>query len=128
MGCSSKLTPEVQETICKYLRAGNTFRTSCEVAGVAANTGREWIARGEERHSARDGDEDYAAFAVAVRKSEEEAIARNVALIQKVAADGTWQAAAWFLERKAPTEWGWGDRHALVRADGQPQQLGDGRC
>lgn len=123
MGRPSKLTPEIQEKICQLLKAGNTFRTACEVAGVGWSTGREWRTRGEDRHSAREGDEDYAAFAAAVQKAEEEAAARNVALIQKAAANGTWQAAAWWLERKFPGEWARIDRHEHTGPRGGPIQL-----
>jgi hypothetical protein len=34
-----------------------------------------------------------------------------VAIIQKAANEGTWQAAAWFLERTNPRKWG---RHETV--------------
>jgi hypothetical protein len=122
-GRPSKLTPEVRDRICQLLKAGNTFRTACEVAGIAASTGREWRARGEDRHSAREGDEDFALFAAAVQKAEEEAAARNVALIQKAAAEGTWQAAAWWLERKFPAEWARIDRHEHTGRGGGPIQV-----
>ena len=42
-------------------------------------------------------------FAEALKKAEAEAIARNVALVQK-AAGGSWQAAAWWLERRHPND------------------------
>lgn len=124
-GRPSKLTPEVQERICQLLKLGNTFRTACEVAGIGASTGLEWRQRGEDRHASREGDAAYAEFAGAVRKAEEEAAARNVGIIQQ-AAKQSWQAAAWWLERKFPGEWGRVDRHALVRADGDRQQIGSG--
>ncbi|WP_333641861.1 hypothetical protein, partial [Mesotoga prima] len=40
-----------------------------------------------------------------IMKAEGEAIARNVAIIQKAAQDGVWQAAAWFLERRYPNDY-----------------------
>ncbi len=122
-GRPSKLTPEVQDRICQLLKAGNTFRTACEVAGIGESTGREWRARGEERHAARAGDDDYASFAAAVQRAEEEAVARNVALIQKAATNGTWTAAAWWLERKFPAEWGKVDRHEHTGRGGGPIQV-----
>lgn len=122
-GRPSKLTPEVQEKICQLLKAGNTFRTACEVAGIGWSTGLEWRQRGENRHSSREGDDAYAEFAGAVQKAEEEAAARNVALIQKAAANGTWQAAAWWLERKFPSEWARIDRHEHTGPRGGPIQL-----
>ncbi len=113
-GRPSKLTPEVQDTICKYLRAGNTFRTACELAGIAHATGKEWRARGEDRDPDRPGDEDFAAFATATRRAEEEAIARCAGIVQKAAIEGNLQAATWFLERRRPDEWGRVDRRTIA--------------
>jgi transposase len=126
-GRPSKLTPEVQETIVKYLRAGNSFKTACECAGIGASTGLEWRARGEDRHCDRESDDIYAAFAEATRKAEHDAIARNVALIQKAGAEGNWQASAWFLERRRPEEWGRADRRPVIgSSDSDVPQLGSG--
>ena len=45
-------------------------------------------------------------------------MARNVALIMKAAQGGTWQAAAWWLERRHPTDWSTGQhRAALMEAE-----------
>ena len=126
MGRQSKLTPEVQETICKYLRAGNAFKTACEAAGIGYATGKQWRQRGEDRHPERDTGEDYVAFVAAVEKAEAEALARCAAVVQKAAIDGSVQAATWFLERRAPAEWGRVDRHVIARGDDEPQQLGSG--
>ena len=104
-GRPSKLTPEVQETICKFLRGGSTFRTACEVAGIGWGTGKEWRQRGEDRDPDRAVADEYAAFAAAVRRAEAETAARNVAVIQKAAAEGNWRAAAWWLARRFPSEW-----------------------
>lgn len=126
-GRPSKLTPEVQDTICKYLRAGNSFKTACECAGIGYATGKQWRQRGEDRHPDRESGEDYVAFVAAIQRAEEEAIARNVALIQKAGAEGTWQASAWFLERRRPEEWGRADRRPVLGStDGQAPQLGSG--
>jgi hypothetical protein len=125
-GRPSKLTPELQERICQLLKAGNTFRTACEVAGIGYTTGKEWRQRGDDQHPSREGDDDFAAFAAAIRKAEEEAVVRNVALIQKAAANGTWTAAAWWLERKFPAEWAKVDRHEHTGPGGKALQLGQG--
>ena len=125
-GRPSKLTPEVQDTICKYLRAGNAFKTACEAAGIGYQTGREWRARGEDRDPDRPGDEPFATFAAATRRAEAEALARCAAVVQKAAVDGSVQAATWFLERRAPAEWGRVDRHVIARGDDEPQQVGSG--
>ncbi len=47
----------------------------------------------------------YLAFSNAVKKAEADAIARAVATII-IAGRKTWQAHAWWLERKWPEDWG----------------------
>ena len=125
-GRPSKLTPEVQETICKYLRAGNAFKTACEAAGIGYATGKQWRQRGEDRHPDRDTGEDYVAFVAAVEKAEAEALARCAAVVQKAAVDGSVQAATWFLERRAPMEWGRVDRRTIALGENQSPQLASG--
>lgn len=125
-GRPSKLTPEVQETICKYLRAGNPFKTACEAAGIGYATGKQWRQRGEDRHPDRESGEDFVAFVAAVEKAEAEALARCAAVVQKAAIDGSVQAATWFLERRAPAEWGRVDRHVIARGEDEPRQIGSG--
>jgi len=57
--------------------------------------------RGEEEDAG-----DYAALVAILEKAEGDAITRNLAIINKAAHDGTWQAAAWWLERRYPQEYG----------------------
>ena len=49
--------------------------------------------------------EAFREFREAVERARAEAVARNVALVQK-AADDSWQAAAWWLERSRPDQYG----------------------
>jgi hypothetical protein len=102
----TKLTKAVQERICSALREGNYFSVACEGAGVAASTGREWVARGEGRCPGRPAGPPYAAFAAAVKKARAEAEASALRQVRQAANDGTWQAAAWLLERGHPERWG----------------------
>jgi hypothetical protein len=46
------------------------------------------------------------AFLAAVKKAQADAVAANVQLIQIAAREGTWQAAAWWLERRHPDQYG----------------------
>ena len=126
MGRPSKLTPEVQDSICKYLRAGNPFKTACEASGIGYATGKQGRQRGEDRHPDRESGEDFVAFVAAVEKAEAEALARCAAVVQKAALDGSVQAATWFLERRAPAEWGRVDRHVIARTEDEPRQIGSG--
>jgi len=99
MARRTKLTPETKEDIVKALRAGNSRRDSALYAGVSETTFYSWMARG------REGEPLYSEFLEAVEKAEAQSVVRNVAIIQR-AAEETWQAAAWWLERKRPDDWG----------------------
>lgn len=53
-----------------------------------------------------DTDEVYDEFANAVDNARASAEIRMLSVVQREAMDGTWQAAAWYLERSSPQKWG----------------------
>jgi hypothetical protein len=53
----------------------------------------------------RDGEEPFAAFLAHLQKADAEAEAAAVKVIVRAAQDGTWQAAAWWLERRRSQRW-----------------------
>lgn len=67
----------------------------------------------------------YFQFWREIKKAEAEAEAAAVLHIKKAASEGTWQAAAWFLERKHKQRWGKQDRveHAGVVSHDHAHQL-----
>lgn len=100
MGRPAKLTPEVQAAIATALATGNTRATSCAYAGISYQTFLNWLERGEKAVSGQ-----YFEFLEAIKKAEADAAVAAVATI-KQASRTTWQAAAWWLERRYPAEWG----------------------
>ena len=104
-GRPSKLTPEVQEAICSALSDGNTRKDSAAVAGTTYKSFGVWMRKGRA-----EPDGEYGAFRAAVKKAEAEAVTRNVGII-KTAAETTWTAAAWWLERRRPADFGKRERH-----------------
>lgn len=94
-----KLNPERQDRVCEAIGAGNDRETAARYAGISPTTFYSWLAKG------RAGNPRYREFAENVEKAESTAEVRNVAIIQQAAAT-TWQAAAWWLERKYPQRWG----------------------
>lgn len=85
------------EATCKKItdaiRVGATFGLACAYAGISEDTFARWRER-------------YADFADAVKEAEGGAVVGWLAKIEKAANDGTWQAAAWKLERRYPREYG----------------------
>ncbi len=121
----SKLTPETQQAIVNALNSGNWLETAASYAGIAPATLYNWLERGRNERDRIDNDEDarpeeahYVEFLEAVEKARSQAQVRAVGLIQKAAIDGTWQAAAWFLERSNPQHWGRYHRMEVTGKDG----------
>ena len=96
----SDTLPLVQEELLKHIRAGVPFKYACEAVGIPYHTYSEWVRKGKRQSRGQ-----YHDFYEEVKKARGRAISRNVAIIQK-AAEKQWQAAAWWLERVCPDEFG----------------------
>jgi transposase-like protein len=118
MGRKTRCTPERTQVITDAIKAGNYSYIAAQLGGIDDSTFRRWMQRGEE------GEEPYSTFRAAVKEAETHAEARNVALIQRHA-QNTWQAAAWYLERKMPDRWGRKERIEHTGAKGGPITLLD---
>ena len=130
MARPTKLTPEVQENICNWLKLGYYQEDAAIMAGISASTYYEWIKKGESERVALESGEDMLAlpehplpassekaqeielvypfleFSEAVKKARAEAEGAHIRNIRKAADNGVWQASAWFLERSHPKKWG----------------------
>ena len=96
-----KYSNEITEEICKYLRAGNNQHDSAILSGLAEATFYDWQ---REKESNGEANPNYhVEFVEAIKKAEQECKARNIAIIQK-AGEKSWQASAWYLERKYHNE------------------------
>ena len=114
-GRPTKLTPQVQARIVQAIVGGNDITVAAAYAGIGKTTFYEWLERGRKeaarlaassRAKPKDSETPFAEFADAIQKAQADAETRNVALIAKAAQEGTWTAAAWWLERKHPDRWG----------------------
>lgn len=116
MGRPSKLNEERAEAILNALRLGVTQENAARYGGVHPATYFRWLEEGTKD----DADDKYREFRAEVEKARAEAEVRNVAIIADAAKRGTWQAAAWFLERSFPRSWSKTSRTELTGADGGP--------
>lgn len=92
-----KQTEEVVGRILLAIRSGNTLRASAAFGGVSYSTLNRWS-------------KEDPAFAAQVEAAEAEAEMRRVRNVTLAADDGTWQAAAWWLERRRHEDWGRKDK------------------
>lgn len=126
------LNAETQEKIVSAVRAGSYLDDAAILAGISRDTLFLWLRHGRDAQTRRDTAEKltdretlYLNFFHAVESARAEAQLRNVAIIQRAANEGTWQAAAWFLERTNPRKWG---RHETVEigvADDRPTEVSE---
>lgn len=91
-GRKTKRTPENRQTILNAIEQGVPYRHAAAMAGMSDDTLKAW----------RDADTD---FSDAIKAAEGRAIAGRLARI-RLAEPDHWQAAAWWLERKYPQEFG----------------------
>lgn len=115
-----RISPDSEITfgdrIIQALDAGAFFDDACGFANVSKSAAYEWLARGKaareeqeaggEAHELAADDRAYLEFAEAVERTRSTVIVKNLAIIRTAAQNGTWQAAAWYLERTRPQQYG----------------------
>ncbi len=108
-----KLTAAVHAQIVKGLRSGCYRKDAAAFADVGTSTFYRWMERGEaDAESDRQSVERDLWEAVA--RAEADAVVRMNALIA-AAAPKDWKAAAWWLERKLPDDYGRRDRLEVTK-------------
>lgn len=100
-----KLTEGLKTEICCSIRDGLTKKTAADAAGIAETTFYSWLRQGEKDLDAGKSTK-YALFLQSVKQAEAEHKRGRLAVIHKAAQDGSWQAAAWELERRYRSEYG----------------------
>jgi hypothetical protein len=88
-----KYSPEVQQRICDAIGIGATYEHAAAYGGITYETLNEWRKTKPQ-------------FSEALKAAEARAVVGWLAKIEKAASDGTWQAAAWKLERRYPHLYG----------------------
>ena len=108
MARKTKLTKEVQEQICKYIEIGVPIKFAAEACGISERTFYNWMERGEKENKGC-----FFQFFQSVKKALAKSVARDIAIIEKAAQEGKWQASAWRLERRHPEFFGVKEHHHL---------------
>jgi hypothetical protein len=97
----TKFNPDTCHKIIQALEAGNYRKTAAALAGVSESAFYKWIEKGTTNKSGK-----YVEFVESVKRAEEKAKAYHLQQIRKASENGSWQASAWYLERKHYKEWG----------------------
>lgn len=113
VGRPTKITKKRIATICSYIRMGSYVETAAEAAGICKQSLHTWQNRGNdvlermECGEKIDDPEDklYAAFVLQMNRAVAQSEVNDLKNINKAAAEGIWQAAAWRLERRHPERW-----------------------
>ncbi len=110
-GRPTKLTPELQADLLRYLRAGNYVVTACKATGIDETQFYKWMEKGAKCKAGIHVD-----FYQSVQKAlaDGEALMVGAVRIQAVEHDaapdgrvpGNWLAAMTDLERRYPERWG----------------------
>lgn len=93
MARPSKFNDETIAKLTQAIQLGSTFALACKYAQISERTFYEWMANKPQ-------------FSQAIKEAEGKAAITWLAKIEKAASEGTWQAAAWKLERRYPNEYG----------------------
>lgn len=99
-GRKPKLTKQLIENLGIAIQNGNYVETACDFVGISTTTLYRWLQESEQNGAKPLLRE----LSDTVRASRAQAEMRNVLRIQKAAED-SWQAAAWWLERSQPKKW-----------------------
>ena len=103
-----KLTDEVQEIIVKSLENGLAIKAACGRARISEQTFYNWYNKGAEKKSGK-----YRDFHDAVDNAKNTAQSNFENVIASAANNGTWQAAAWWLERRRPEMYKLKEQHEI---------------
>lgn len=117
-----------EQNLLDYIRIGTPVRKAVAASGVAEKTFYNWMSRGlseRERQTivpnAKENPTEviFLQFLQRVEQARAEAIAKKVAVIAKSGNEGDWRAAAWWLERQVPEDFGKTDKFEIGGANGE---------
>lgn len=99
MGRPSKLDDLTAQRVVQAVAKGVPRDTAARLARISPTTLYKYLRLG------RAGDPEFVEFAQRVKAAEAEAEDELLGLIRDTARGGTWQAAAWLLERRMPKKY-----------------------
>ncbi|MCB0383746.1 MAG: hypothetical protein KDD43_00010 [Bdellovibrionales bacterium] len=92
------MTNELKKELCNLIRAGTPYEHATRAVGISTTTFHRWLKDGEKAKSGK-----YRVFWEAIKKAEGKRVAEALNNI-RLAGKKSWQADAWFLERRYPEQ------------------------
>lgn len=92
-GRKTKYTQDTIDRLTQAIELGASRTMACQFASISFQTFSVWM-------------NDKPEFSDAIKKAEATGALKWLARIEQAASDGSWQAAAWKLERRFPEEFG----------------------
>ena len=92
---------QLVEALCDSIATGMYVNLACQSVGISTSALSEWEEKGQE------GIHPYDKVWQKIQVAEAKAIERRIKRIEEAGESGSWQADAWYLERRYP--------HCLVR-------------
>ena len=99
-GRPPKITQQIQDSICSAIRGGSFMETAAAYGGISKDTLYAWM-----RLGARGEGEEYVKFSDAIKRALAESEVQGIAQIRAHGKE-SWQAVAWYLERRFKERWG----------------------
>ena len=96
LGRKTKCNARTIARAAEGIRKGMTYALAAQYAGINETTLYAWLKRAKEP----DADPVFVKFSEALKAAEADNAATCLDCINDSALDGTWQAAAWMLERR----------------------------
>jgi len=94
MARPTKLDDVRAQKILQCIRSGGSRASAAGLAGINPATLTDWMARG------KSGEAPFDAFYAGIKAADAHAEQEMVGIVREAAKMGTWQAAAWWLERR----------------------------
>ena len=122
LGRPSKLDSETVDLLVTGLKGGLSQKKSAIYAGIGETTFYRWQRAykkideecgGNPKAIKNADDLDLWEFWQSIKKAKIEGELGHLAVINKAASNGVWQASAWYLERSNPEEWSKRERNVL---------------
>ena len=112
------------ERLLNALRLGHFVQEACQYAPISEQTYYRWLKEGDaatrKQHNGEtltDNEQIVRELSEAIKAAELAGQSAALDVIRTAASQGTWQAAAWFLERRNKK---WSNRTEITGPDGGP--------